>query len=153
MPDQGLSSTALSLTRSFFLLFRMLQKMGHQTDQAENGKLALEMVRQRHFREVTDTQFDMIFLDNQMPVMTGVECARELRSFGCPIFICGATGNALQDDQSEVRLRLKPTRLKITNLSAYISVSQYLDAGADRSEFARYGTASSRAFNQPKRSS
>ena len=37
-----------------------------------------------------------------MPVMTGVECARELRLVGCPIFICGATGNALQDDQSEV---------------------------------------------------
>jgi CheY-like chemotaxis protein len=127
----------------------MLQKMGHQTDQAENGKLALEMVRQRHFREVTDTQYDMIFLDNQMPVMTGVECARELRSFGCPIFICGATGNALQDDQTEVSLKLKPARPKITNLHVHISVSQYLDAGADRSEFARYGSANSQALTDP----
>jgi len=76
--------------------------MGHQTDQAENGKLAFELVRQRHTRETDSPQYDMIFLDNQMPVMTGVECARELRLVGCPIFICGATGNALQDDQSEV---------------------------------------------------
>lgn len=35
----------------------------------------------------------------------------------------------------------------MTNLSVYISVLQYLDAGADRSEFARYGSANSRAFN------
>lgn len=37
-----------------------------------------------------------------MPVMSGVETARELRRIGCPIFIVGATGNALKEDQEEV---------------------------------------------------
>lgn len=92
------------------LMSRMLSKMGHKIDQAENGKLAYEMLRSLHVEDIAN-QYDIVFLDNQMPVMTGVECTRELRSIGCPIFICGATGNALQDDQQE-----------------------YLDAGADRSE-------------------
>jgi CheY-like chemotaxis protein len=39
-----------------------------------------------------------------MPKMTGIECARELRRMGCKIFIVGATGNALKEDQDEVRM-------------------------------------------------
>jgi CheY-like chemotaxis protein len=38
-----------------------------------------------------------------MPKMTGIECARGLRRMGCNIFIVGATGNALKEDQEEVR--------------------------------------------------
>lgn len=34
------------------------------------------------------------YLDfSQMPVLSGVEVARELRRIGCDIFVVGATGN------------------------------------------------------------
>ena len=36
-----------------------------------------------------------------MPMMSGVEVAREVREMGCPIFIVGCTGNALREDQDE----------------------------------------------------
>ncbi|KAJ9105873.1 hypothetical protein QFC20_004208 [Naganishia adeliensis] len=81
------------------LMSRMLQRFGHDVSQAENGSLALDMLRERQFKN--EKQFDILFLDNQMPVMSGVETARELRRIGCPIFIVGATGNALKEDQEE----------------------------------------------------
>jgi CheY-like chemotaxis protein len=40
---------------------RMLQRLGHEVSQAENGSLALDMVRERHFGE--KKQFDIMFLD------------------------------------------------------------------------------------------
>lgn len=36
-----------------------------------------------------------------MPLMSGVEVARAVRSVGCPIYIVGCTGNALREDQEE----------------------------------------------------
>lgn len=36
-----------------------------------------------------------------MPLMTGVEVAREVREMECPLFIVGCTGNALREDQDE----------------------------------------------------
>lgn len=86
-----------SMTRK--LMCRMLQRLGHQTDQAENGKLAFELVRDSISKA---NPYDIVFLDNQMPLWTGVQCVRELREIGCPVYVCGATGNALQDDQCEV---------------------------------------------------
>ncbi|KAJ3146615.1 HisKA [Geranomyces variabilis] len=45
--------------------------------------------------------FDVVFLDNQMPVMTGVECIREIRRRDIPVWACGVTGNAMIEDQDE----------------------------------------------------
>lgn len=38
---------------------------------------------------------------SQMPLMSGVEVAREVRDMECPLFIVGCTGNALREDQEE----------------------------------------------------
>lgn len=43
--------------------------------------------------------FDLISLDNAMPVMTGQQAVRKLRSLGRTDFVVGATGNALKSDQ------------------------------------------------------
>ena len=34
-----------------------------------------------------------------MPLMSGVEVAREVRGLGHPLYIVGCTGNALREDQ------------------------------------------------------
>lgn len=36
-----------------------------------------------------------------MPVMSGVELARALRTMNCSIYIVACTGNALREDQDE----------------------------------------------------
>jgi CheY-like chemotaxis protein len=71
----------------------MLTRLSHTVTTAENGLVALRAVL------AGDQKFDLVFLDNQMPEMTGVEMAREVRRRGIDIFLCGVTGNALKEDQ------------------------------------------------------
>lgn len=85
---------------------------------AENGLNALSMLRDSwlardEFRyqvvrlasyvpaEISIDAIAQVFLDNQMPLMSGVEVVREVRRLGSRVFVCGLTGNALRDDQEE----------------------------------------------------
>lgn len=72
-----------------------------------------------------------ICTDSQMPVMSGVETARELRRIGCPIFIVGATGNALKEDQEEVSLPCTANE-DVTLIGSRLLSLQYIEAGADQ---------------------
>jgi len=71
-----------------------LKKMGYKTDIAKNGQEALEIV--------SDTNYDLIFMDVQMPVMDGLEATRMIRL--ClneqPVIIA-MTANAMQGDRQE----------------------------------------------------
>jgi PAS domain S-box-containing protein len=49
----------------------MLCALGHQVDVAENGIQALEMMRKK--------EYDLVFMDCQMPEMDGYQCTRQLR--------------------------------------------------------------------------
>ena len=48
-----------------------------------------------------ESKFALVFLDNQMPVMSGVEMVEKLRKLGRNDLIVGVTGNALLPDQEE----------------------------------------------------
>ncbi|RSH89791.1 HisKA [Saitozyma podzolica] len=63
--------------------------------------MALDMIKDSFERKPNAPQFDVVFLDNQMPLMSGVEVAREVREMGCSLYIVGCTGNALREDQEE----------------------------------------------------
>lgn len=54
------------------VLGRLLEKLGHAVMLADNGQQALDML--------TEERFDLIFMDNQMPIMDGRETARAIRS-------------------------------------------------------------------------
>jgi osomolarity two-component system sensor histidine kinase SLN1 len=49
----------------------------------------------------SESKFALVFLDNQMPVMSGVEMVRKLRKLGRKDLVVGVTGNALLVDQEE----------------------------------------------------
>ncbi|KAG8733550.1 hypothetical protein FRC11_005303 [Ceratobasidium sp. 423] len=51
--------------------------------------------------EYGDTKYDIVFLDNHMPICSGVEVARRLRQLDRKDFVVGVTGNALTEDQQE----------------------------------------------------
>lgn len=116
------------LTRK--LMTRVLTRLGCHVSTAENGEVALEMIlgRKQVLTPSTDSsgrqpilddqekqsfypegKYAVIFLDNQMPVMSGLRAVQKLRGLGRKDLIVGITGNALLTDQKE-----------------------YLDAGADR---------------------
>lgn len=74
-----------------------LKKLGHTVETANNGKIALEMY--------TKNDYDLIFMDIQMPEMDGIESTKRIREFEKeisepkPIVIIALTANAMKGDK------------------------------------------------------
>ena len=99
-----------AITRT--LMKRILTRMGCVVSCAENGEVALEMIlgrkvmmsseaigdsrttlEQPRENEISDeSKYAVIFLDNQMPVMSGLKLVEKLRALGRTDFIVGVTG-------------------------------------------------------------
>ncbi|KAG8945590.1 hypothetical protein FRC04_000637 [Tulasnella sp. 424] len=112
-----------ALTRK--LMTRMLTRNGCVVQTADNGKSAFDMainaknpfnwdsastttntksnggVVHTPYLQEMEPKYDVIFLDNQMPVMSGVDTVRRLRAMKRKDFVVGVTGNALKEDQEE----------------------------------------------------
>lgn len=105
------------LTRK--LMSRMLTRLGCKVYTAENGELALDLILGTGTRPTPSSEdtgsgglcldslpqdedrFAVIFLDNQMPVLSGLEAVARLRNMGRRDFVVGVTGNALLTDQQD----------------------------------------------------
>ena len=73
---------------------KILAKLGYETALAENGEEALEMVSEK--------QYDIIFMDVQMPVKDGLEATRMIRlCLNTQPVIIAMTANAIQGDRQE----------------------------------------------------
>jgi len=71
----------------------VLNKLGVQTDIASNGKQALDMLNK--------SNYDLVFMDMQMPVMDGITATREIRSQNNSIPIIAMTANAMPEDREQ----------------------------------------------------
>ncbi|MDR2744214.1 MAG: response regulator, partial [Desulfovibrio sp.] len=77
----------------------MLKDLGHNVRIVDNGKLAVEAMRER--------QYDLVFMDIQMPVMDGVEAVRRIRAYErSGVFtkytpVIAMTANALRGDKEK----------------------------------------------------
>jgi len=105
------------LTRK--LMSRMLTRLGCKVYTAENGEFALDLILGTGSRPTPSSEdtgsggfcldalpldedrFAVIFLDNQMPVLSGLEAVARLRNMGRKDFVVGVTGNALLTDQQD----------------------------------------------------
>ena len=92
------------------LLTKMLQRMGHTSTLAENGKEAIELV------ERNPNSYSCVLMDIQMPVCDGLEATRRLRTMGfneLPIY--GLTASVARSDFVELGFNdwlPKPIRMK-----------------------------------------
>nr|WP_246151947.1 CheR family methyltransferase [Rubripirellula reticaptiva] len=80
-----------------FLSKRLLTNAGATVEEAEDGQLALDFVRQRL---TTGNTPQLILLDMQMPNMDGYETAKELRASGYTGPIIALTADAMQGDMN-----------------------------------------------------
>lgn len=86
------------LTRD--LMMRTVRRLGHQVTLARNGMEALRVLKAAY---EDGNPIEIVFLDNQMPAMSGVETTRAIRALQWDVYIVGCTGNALQEDQDEYK--------------------------------------------------
>lgn len=104
----------------------VLQKLGYQIVIAENG---IEVLK-----KLSETAFDVILMDCQMPEMDGFEATRVIRKeFGSKPYIVALTANAMQEDRNNCLLAgmddyvAKPIKLEVIKevlQKAYKIVSQ-----------------------------
>lgn len=79
---------------NLLLIVKILEKLGYQSDVARDGKETVEAVFQK--------DYDLLFMDMQMPVMDGVEATRIIRkSIVSQPVIIALTANALEGIQQE----------------------------------------------------
>ncbi len=72
---------------------RILESMKLKVSLAGNGAEALDMLRHE--------QFDIVFMDIQMPILNGHDATIELRKRGIKIPIIAMTANVMQEDRDE----------------------------------------------------
>ncbi|KAJ7024754.1 hypothetical protein C8F04DRAFT_1130467 [Mycena alexandri] len=77
---------------------KLLTKLGCVVHTAKDGRECVDMVL-----GAEPNTYDLICLDNFMPVMTGEEAVKEIRSHDRDDFVVGCTGNALTEDQDSYR--------------------------------------------------
>ncbi|KAG6816144.1 hypothetical protein H0H87_008321 [Tephrocybe sp. NHM501043] len=102
------------------LMKRLLERLGCHVSTAENGEVALEMILgplavntpssvssgygpilEPDIEFTPEGKFGVVFLDNQMPVLSGIKTVQKLRALGRTDLVVGVTGNALPTDQDE----------------------------------------------------
>ena len=80
-------------------LRKLLEQRGHACEEAENGLIALNMVRDAINTE-TSVLYDAVFMDYVMPTMNGPDATLAIRELGYIGPIIGVTGNSHDDDQA-----------------------------------------------------
>jgi len=81
------------------MLARVLKSMNYEVAEAEDGAVALEMMRASLIDDGTATQlYDLVLSDFTMPNMDGPESVAGMREAGYTGPIFGVTGNQLQAD-------------------------------------------------------
>ena len=78
----------------------LLDMYGIKSRRAENGKVAVDMLR-----HIQPTEYDVVFMDIQMPVMNGLDATREIRKLENPyaagIPIIAMTADAFSENVAE----------------------------------------------------
>ncbi|MDH5720962.1 MAG: response regulator [Spirochaetia bacterium] len=76
------------------LIRKMLEKMGHDVNIVKNGQEAVDAALKNNY--------DIIFMDIQMPVLNGIEATEEiLKKLGTAPPIIAVTANVFEEDKQK----------------------------------------------------
>ncbi len=71
-----------------------LKKQGYAVEEAENGKIAIELVKE-------NPDFDLIIMDIMMPEMSGLEACRAIREFFSSVPVLFLTAKTQEPDKND----------------------------------------------------
>ena len=77
------------------MLSKLLKSKGHHIEEAENGEMAVDKIKQE---ADAGRNYDVILMDYVMPVMDGPTATRAIRAMDIKTPIFGLTGNAIDTD-------------------------------------------------------
>ena len=80
------------------LIAHVLRRAGATVDIANNGEEALRLLNQTLANKSSESTFQLLLTDMQMPVKDGYTLVRQLRSQGCDIPVIAITAYAMRDD-------------------------------------------------------
>ncbi len=95
------------------LMTMMFKQLGFEFELARNGQEVIKMVKER--------EFDLVLMDVQMPIMNGLEAAKQIRSLPGmdDLVIIGLSANVFQEDEKKALASgmndylTKPLRLSV----------------------------------------
>lgn len=92
-----------ALTRK--MMVRLLDRRGHTSVEAADGLSALRMIQDSLAPGASKgyEPFDLVLIDNMMPVMNGVDATKEMRAVGFTGSIFGISGSVLDADVKAFR--------------------------------------------------
>jgi CheY-like chemotaxis protein len=79
---------------------RLLNSLGHQVSEAKNGAEFVECMKDFYNSDAerVECPYDIILVDDHMPIMNGPTAIREVRALGFSGIIIGVTGNTEDED-------------------------------------------------------
>lgn len=78
---------------STILMETLMESFEIEFEMVENGELAVDAV--------VSTEYALVFMDNQMPKMSGIEATRRIRKFNKDVPIVALSANVLKKEQEE----------------------------------------------------
>jgi len=99
---------------------KIFEKLDVVVQVATNGAEAVERVK--------EIEFDLIFMDVQMPIMNGIEASQTIRKIGVETPIIAMTANAMVEHRNEcIRAGMNDFLSKPINLSSLrVIVEKYI---------------------------
>ncbi|EEF41303.1 two-component response regulator 24 [Ricinus communis] len=73
---------------------RLLQNLGIENQEVRNGKEAIDI-------HCSGTNFDLILMDMDMPIMNGIEATKQLRAMGIRSTIAGVSTRTMEEEVQE----------------------------------------------------